>query len=169
GQTMAFADVRAATDHDLAVIFPVAGLLFLLILAGLLRALIAPLYLVVMVVLGFAATLGATALVFQEGFGEDGLGFIIPIILYLFVTAIGTDYNILMTARLREELRAGHDRRRSALPSPSVSDAHRSGLPSLFVSPTIRSTRSSPRVSTVSLSLMQNPLHSPGCRLSGSP
>jgi RND superfamily putative drug exporter len=67
-----------------------------------------------MVVLGFAATLGATALVFQDGFGDDGLGFIIPIILYLFVTAIGTDYNILMTARLREELRAGHDRRRAA-------------------------------------------------------
>jgi RND superfamily putative drug exporter len=114
GQTMAFADVRAATNHDLAVIFPVAGLLFLLILAGLLRAIVAPLYLVVLVVLGFAATLGATALVFQDGFGADGLGFIIPIILYLFVTAIGTDYNILMTARLREELRAGHDRRRAA-------------------------------------------------------
>ncbi len=114
GQSMAFADVRAATNHDLMVIFPVAGLLFVLILAGLLRAILAPLYLVVMVVLGFVATLGATALVFQDGLGADGLGFIIPIILYLFVTAIGTDYNILMTARLREELKAGHDRRRAA-------------------------------------------------------
>jgi putative drug exporter of the RND superfamily len=114
GQSMAFADVRSATNHDLTVIFPVAGLLFLLILAGLLRAIVAPLYLVAMVVLGFVATLGATALVFQDGFGADGLGFIIPIILYLFVTAIGTDYNILMTARLREELEAGHDRRRAA-------------------------------------------------------
>jgi putative drug exporter of the RND superfamily len=80
----------------------------------LLRAAVAPVYLVVLVVLGFAATLGATALVFQDGLGDGGLGFIIPVILYLFVTAIGTDYNILMTARLREELRAGHDRRRAA-------------------------------------------------------
>ena len=65
-----------------------------------------------MVVLGFAATLGASALLFQGGLGEAGLVFIIPIILYLFVTAIGTDYNILMTARLREEIRDGRGPRR---------------------------------------------------------
>jgi len=60
------------------------------------------------VVLGFAATLGATALVFREA------GFVIPIILYLFVTAIGTDYNILMTARLREERKGGRSPREAA-------------------------------------------------------
>jgi RND superfamily putative drug exporter len=103
GQTMAFSDVRAATNRDLSLIFPVAGVLFVLILAGLLRALLAPLYLVAMVVLGFGATLGATVWVFAG----TGLAFSIPIILYLFVTAIGTDYNILMTARLREEIREG--------------------------------------------------------------
>jgi RND superfamily putative drug exporter len=108
GQTMAFADVRAATNRDLALIFPVAGILFVLILAALLRAVVAPLYLVVMVVLGFAATLGATALAFS------GVAFSIPIILYLFVTAIGTDYNILVTARLREELRDGRSPREAA-------------------------------------------------------
>lgn len=107
GQSMAFADVRATTNRDLAVIFPVAGLLFALILAGLLRAVAAPLYLVAMVVAGFAATLGASALFFQRGLGHAGLAFSIPIILYLFVTAIGTDYNILVTARLREEVRDG--------------------------------------------------------------
>ena len=53
---------------------------------------------------GFAATLGAVTLVFQTGLGHAGLQFALPIILYLFVTAIGTDYNILMTARLREEI-----------------------------------------------------------------
>jgi RND superfamily putative drug exporter len=107
GQSMAFADIRHATNRDLMVIFPVAGLLFVLILAGLLRSAVTPLYLVGMVVLGFAATLGATALLFQDGLGRAGLAFSIPIILYLFVTAIGTDYNILMTARLREEVREG--------------------------------------------------------------
>jgi putative drug exporter of the RND superfamily len=114
GQTMAFADVRGATQRDLAVVFPVAGFLFLLILAALLRAVLTPVYLVAMVIAGFAATLGASALVFGEGLGRPGLAFTIPIILYLFVTAIGTDYNILVTARLREEVRDGRTVRDAA-------------------------------------------------------
>jgi RND superfamily putative drug exporter len=114
GETMALADVRDTTNRDLAVVFPVAAALFALILAGMLRALVAPLLLVALVVLGFAATLGATALAFSLVPGAGGLAFTIPIILYLFVTAIGTDYNILMTARLREELRDGRTPRRAA-------------------------------------------------------
>lgn len=114
GQTMAFADVRDTTSHDLGLIFPVAGLLFLLILAALLRAVLAPVYLVGLVVGGFAATLGAATGLFQGALGRPGLAFSIPIILYLFVTAIGTDYNILVTARLREEIREGNPPRRAA-------------------------------------------------------
>jgi RND superfamily putative drug exporter len=114
GQTMAFADVRDTTQRDLTVVFPVAGVLFVLILAALLRAVLTPVYLVVMVVGGFAATMGASVLVFQEGLGHTGLAFTIPIILYLFVTAIGTDYNILVSARLREEVRDGRSVRDAA-------------------------------------------------------
>jgi putative drug exporter of the RND superfamily len=115
GQTSAFADVRSATDRDLKVIFPVAGVLIALVLGLLLRSIVAPLYLIVAVVLSFAATLGATVYVFQNLGGEDaGLMFSLPIILYLFVVAIGTDYNILMVARLREEAREGHEPRRAA-------------------------------------------------------
>jgi RND superfamily putative drug exporter len=51
---------------------------------------------------------------FQGALGKPGLAFTIPIILYLFVTAIGTDYNILVTARLREEIREGNPPRRAA-------------------------------------------------------
>src|SRR5262249_47742506 len=87
GQNIGLVDVRNATDHDLRLIFPVAGLLFVLILAALLRAVLAPVYLVGMVVLGFAATLGAAAGLFQGALGRPGLAFSIPIILYLFVTA----------------------------------------------------------------------------------
>jgi putative drug exporter of the RND superfamily len=114
GQTMAFADIRDITQRDLAVVLPVAAVLFLLILAGLLRAILAPGYLVVMVVAGFAATLGSAVALFQLSLGRAGLAFSIPIILYLFVTAIGTDYNILVTARLREELRDGRTPRDAA-------------------------------------------------------
>ena len=57
--------------------------------------------------LGFAATLGATVLTFQTGLGDPGLIFVLPIYIYLFVVALGTDCNILMIARLREEARSG--------------------------------------------------------------
>jgi RND superfamily putative drug exporter len=109
GLTSAFVDVQAVTTRDLRVIFPVAGVLILLILMALLRAVVAPIYLMLAVALGYAATLGATTWAFQTVGGEPGLMFILPIFVYLFVVAIGTDYNILMIARLREEAQLGHE------------------------------------------------------------
>ncbi len=109
GQSMAYADVRSGTDRDLRVIFPVAAALFVLILAGLLLALPAPGYLVLLVVAGCVAALGAAGWVYRARHA-----FTIPIVLYLFVTAIGTDYNILVTARLREEIRDGRSPREAA-------------------------------------------------------
>lgn len=107
GQTAASADVRAATNRDYAVVFPVAAVVIALLLAWLLRSLVAPLYLLAAVMLGFAATLGVTVAAFQGAFGEPGLKSLLPVILYLFVVAVGTDYSILMTARLREEALEG--------------------------------------------------------------
>jgi putative drug exporter of the RND superfamily len=109
GSTSAFADIRSANTRDLWVIFPVAGLLIALILGLLLRSVVAPIYLMLAVVVSFLSTLGATVIVFQGIGDRAGLLFSLPIILYLFVVAIGTDYNILMIARLREEAREGHD------------------------------------------------------------
>lgn len=62
--------------------------------------------------LGFAATLGLTVGAFQGLFGEAGLKSTLPIILYLFVVAVGTDYSILMATRLREEMLGGGRRGR---------------------------------------------------------
>ena len=109
GPTSQSVDIRNAIDHDLSVIFPVAALIIAVILGLLLRAVIGPLYLLLGVGLGFLATLGILVLIFQKAGGLVGLDFSIPIVLYLFVVAIGTDYNILMTARVREELRSGKD------------------------------------------------------------
>jgi RND superfamily putative drug exporter len=114
GQTSTFADVRSALNHDYGVVFPVAAVMIALILALVLRSLIAPLYLLVAVVLGFAATLGASVGVFRGIAGYDGLIFMLPMVVYLFVIAMGTDYNILMTTRLREEAREGNDPRQAA-------------------------------------------------------
>jgi len=106
GTTSVFVDLQQAMNHDYSIVFPVAALLILLILGLLLRSVVAPWYLMAAVGLGFAATLGATVIVFQHLGGQSGLSFILPIIMYLFVVALGTDYNILMVSRLREE--AGH-------------------------------------------------------------
>ncbi|MFI7488365.1 MMPL family transporter [Micromonospora echinaurantiaca] len=114
GISSLFADVRDANTRDLKVIFPVAGLLIAIILALLLRSLVAPIYLMAAVFLGFLSTLGATVFAFQGVGDRPGLSFMLPTILYLFVVAIGTDYNILMIARLREEARLGNDPRTAA-------------------------------------------------------
>jgi RND superfamily putative drug exporter len=107
GESMDFADIRTASDRDYRVVYPVAALLILLILAVLLRSLVAPFYLLAGVALGFAATLGASVIAFQWVLGDAGIVFAMPMIVYLFVVAVGTDYNILLTTRLREEIVEG--------------------------------------------------------------
>ncbi|MGI5328898.1 MMPL family transporter [Actinomadura nitritigenes] len=114
GITSVFVDIQAAVDHDYAVVFPVAAVLIMVILGLLLRSVVAPWYLMASVGLGFAATLGASVLIFQQVRGEPGLIFMLPVIMYLFVVALGTDYNILMIARLREEAREGRSPREAA-------------------------------------------------------
>jgi putative drug exporter of the RND superfamily len=114
GTTAVFADIQAAMNHDYAIVFPVAAVIILLILMLLLRSLVAPWYLMLSVGLGFGATLGATVLVFQTLAGQAGLVFLLPVYMYLFVVALGTDYNILMIARLREQAQSGMSPRQAA-------------------------------------------------------
>ena len=114
GTTSVFVDFQKAMNRDYKVVFPVAAIVILLILALVLRSLVAPLYLMASVGLGFGATLGAAVLVFQHIKGDAGLIFLLPIYIYLFVVALGTDYNILMITRLREEARSGRPPRDAA-------------------------------------------------------
>ncbi|MEU2349142.1 MMPL family transporter [Modestobacter sp. NPDC049651] len=114
GITSVFVDIQSAMNRDYAVVFPVAAVLIMLILGALLRSVVAPWYLMAAVGLGFAATLGASVLVFQTIGSEPGLIFTLPLIMYLFVVALGTDYNILMVARLREEAQEGNAPRQAA-------------------------------------------------------
>ncbi|MCX4985540.1 MMPL family transporter [Streptomyces sp. NBC_00572] len=104
GTAAIFADISTAVSGDLELVFPMAAALIALILLVLLRSVLAPVVLMVSVGLGFAATLGASALVFQHVRGEAGVNFTLPLVLFLFVVALGTDYNILMSDRIREEM-----------------------------------------------------------------
>jgi putative drug exporter of the RND superfamily len=125
GTTAVFADIQAAMNHDYAIVFPVAAAIILVILMLLLRSLVAPWYLMVSVGLGFGATLGATVLVFQTLAGQAGLVFLLPVYMYLFVVALGTDYNILMIARLREQSQQG------MTPRDAAADAVRHAGPAI--------------------------------------
>ncbi|HVV08705.1 MMPL family transporter [Amycolatopsis sp.] len=114
GVTAVYVDIQDTMNRDYRVVFPVAAVLIMIVLGLLLRSVVSPWYVMASVGLGFAATLGATTWLFQGIVGESGLIFMIPLIIYMFVVALGTDYNILMMARLREEVKAGKSPREAA-------------------------------------------------------
>jgi RND superfamily putative drug exporter len=114
GTTMIAADTRTATNHDYKTILPVAALLIILILGLVLRSVVAPPVLFVGVGLAFAATLGTSVIAFQDVGGDAGVSELLPIIAYLFVVALGTDYNILLARRIREEVVDGASARQAA-------------------------------------------------------
>lgn len=114
GLASVFVDFQAAMNRDYKVVFPIAAVIIMIMLALVLRSLVAPWYLMFSVGLGFGATLGSAVIVFQHIKGDEGLLFMLPILIYLFVVALGTDYNILMISRLREEARSGKSPREAA-------------------------------------------------------
>ncbi|HUD07634.1 MAG TPA: MMPL family transporter [Candidatus Saccharimonadales bacterium] len=114
GMTAIIVDMRAVTYRDIKVIFPIAAVFIFIILSILLRSLVAPVFLLLCVGLGYIATLGTTTLIFQRLGSAPGIIFFIPIIMYIFVVAIGTDYNILTMTRLREEVKQGLNPRQAA-------------------------------------------------------
>ena len=102
-----YADLRAAATRDYSVVLPVAAVLILLILGIVLRSIVAPWYLLAGVWLGFGATLGASVIAFQGIQGQAGTFYFMTMITYVFVLAVGSDYNILIMSRLREEIAEG--------------------------------------------------------------
>jgi RND superfamily putative drug exporter len=107
-------DIQRATRHDTNLVVPLVLGVVLLILALLLRAVVAPLLLVATVVLSFAAALGVSALVFDHVFGFAGADPSFPLWTFVFLVALGTDYNIFLMTRVHEEAKR-HGTRRGAL------------------------------------------------------
>jgi RND superfamily putative drug exporter len=96
-------DVSQASDHDLLHIFPVAILVIGFLLALVMRSLIAPVYLIASVALSYLAALGVAVLLFQDVLGGAGLSYFVPFLMFIFLLALGEDYNILIMTRIREE------------------------------------------------------------------
>ena len=103
GPTAEERDVRAANERDGKVIVPAVLAVVLVILVLLLRALVAPLVLVGTVIASYAASLGVGALVFDHVFRFPGSDTSLPLYAFIFLVALGVDYNIFLMARVREE------------------------------------------------------------------
>ncbi|MGW6271326.1 MMPL family transporter [Streptomyces sp. NPDC055060] len=103
GGTAALLDMDHATAHDNKLVIPLVLVVVLLILIALLRALIAPLLLIATVVLSFSAALGISALAFRHLFDYAGESTDFPLFVFVFLVALGIDYNIFLSTRIREE------------------------------------------------------------------
>jgi putative drug exporter of the RND superfamily len=103
GPTAVEFDVRDAAGWDSIVIPPIILLVVFLILIGLLRAVVAPLILIGTVILSFLAALGVGYFFFDVVFGFPGSDPSLPLFAFVFLVALGVDYNIFLIARAREE------------------------------------------------------------------
>jgi RND superfamily putative drug exporter len=96
-------DVENASAHDNLVIIPIVLVVVMLILMLLLRAVLSPLLLIATVVLSFGAALGLSSLLFKYVFGFAGADASLPLFVFVFLVALGIDYNIFLMTRVREE------------------------------------------------------------------
>jgi len=112
GATAESADVQSTITDDFSRVGLITIIGILVVLVLLLRSLIAPLFLVLTVLLSYGTTLGLSTLLFQGLLGQPGVNYFIPIIVFVLLVALGSDYNIFLMSRVREEsahreLRAG--------------------------------------------------------------
>jgi RND superfamily putative drug exporter len=103
GPTAEEADTRATARSDALLAVPLTLALIFLILVALLRAAVAPVYLILSVILSYAATMGLAYLAFAYVFDAPGSDASLPLLVFVFVVALGVDYNIFLMARVREE------------------------------------------------------------------
>ncbi|MBY6414590.1 MMPL family transporter [Rhodococcus sp. BP-252] len=110
GNSAATVDVQAASVHDRNLIIPIVLVVIFVVLSILLRALLIPLILIATVVLSFAATLGVSGWMFSHVFHFAGADQSFPLFAFVFLVALGIDYNIFLMTRVREET-LGHGTR----------------------------------------------------------
>jgi putative drug exporter of the RND superfamily len=103
GLAPAIYDISSISNSDLATVIPIAIAVIGILLALVMRSLVAPLYLILSVGLSYLAALGLSVLLFVEIAGDGGLVFFLPFLMFIFLLALGEDYNILVMSRIREE------------------------------------------------------------------
>jgi RND superfamily putative drug exporter len=103
GQASALYDISSISADDLTKIVPIAILAIGFLLALVLRSIVAPAYLIASVGISYLAALGLAVIAFIKIAGDGGLVFFMPFLMFIFLLALGEDYNILIMSRIREE------------------------------------------------------------------
>ena len=98
-------DETQTAGRDDVILIPLVLAVICAIVALLLRAIVAPAVLVATTALSFAASFGLSSLLWRHGLGYPGVESVIPIYIFIFLVALGVDYNIFLSARIREESR----------------------------------------------------------------
>jgi RND superfamily putative drug exporter len=110
GTSAVMLDLRDASNRDMtrAIIFVLGGVFVVLVL--LLRALVAPIYLILTILLSYSATLGVVRLLFVDLLGAAGIVWWVPLFMFVMLVALGMDYNIFLIGRVKEEVAASGTR-----------------------------------------------------------
>ena len=118
GATAEFADVQETISADFLRVAAITIIGILIVLILLLRAVVAPVYLVLTVLLSFATSLSISAVILQHVLGQPGMNYFIPLIVFVLLVALGSDYNIFLMSRVREE-----SQKRDLLPGIRIASA----------------------------------------------
>ena len=103
GDTAVQLDTKTVIDQDTRLLAPLILLAILIVLILIQRALIAPLYLLFSVIISYAATYGISIFIFQDVLNQTGVAYSNGIWIFVFLVALGADYNIFVIARIKEE------------------------------------------------------------------
>lgn len=103
GETAKHADTRAVNDRDTLIVVISITLLITILLGFQSRSLIAPVYMMSTIILSYFAALGFSILVFKNVFHYDAMSYRIPLYSFIFLVALGVDYNIMLISRIKEE------------------------------------------------------------------
>jgi len=103
GAIAEFADVSDTINGDFSRVSVITLAGILLVLALLLRSVVAPIYLVLTVLLSYGTSMGLASWIFQGLLGQPGVNYFIPLMVFVLLVALGSDYNIFLMSRVREE------------------------------------------------------------------
>jgi RND superfamily putative drug exporter len=106
GPIAQFTDIQAIMSEDFTHVAALTLIGVFVVLVLLLRSLVAPIYLILTVLLSYGTSLGLVTWLFQDVLGQAGVSYFIPLLVFVLLVALGADYNIFLTSRIREESEA---------------------------------------------------------------
>ncbi|MFV8827792.1 MMPL family transporter [Alkalihalobacterium sp. APHAB7] len=105
GETAKQADIRAINERDTRIVVIVVTLVIFFMLIFHTRSLVAPIYMMATILLSYLSALGLSWFIFEKMFGFEAMSYRIPLYAFVFLVALGVDYNIMLISRIREENR----------------------------------------------------------------